>query len=224
MSKANLQTTIDHFVVAADNLSQGVEYIKRELGVEMPYGGEHEKMGTHNHLMQLGSDVFFEIITINPDVSSPDRPRWYALDDPVIKQQIEIEPRLLTWVVNTSNITHTLRQADLDFGKSEKITRGRLSWYFALPGDGRIFHNGTLPYIMQWNTDIHPAAQMAELGCRFKSLDIYHPQPQWLLQTLKSIDFECPDNVNVVKSKSSQYISLQLETPKGLKTLSSVLV
>ena len=59
-------TKIDHLVVGAANLSAGVEYVNRLLGVDIPYGGEHEKMGTHNHIMQLGSRLFLEVIAINP--------------------------------------------------------------------------------------------------------------------------------------------------------------
>ncbi len=67
----NMKTKLDHLVVAAKGLRQGVEYIRKELGVDMPFGGEHPKIGTHNHLIQLGDDVFLEVIAINPDLPAP---------------------------------------------------------------------------------------------------------------------------------------------------------
>ncbi|MEE8364674.1 MAG: VOC family protein [Gammaproteobacteria bacterium] len=42
-------------VIAADSLEQGVDYVRSTLGVDIPRGGVHQTMGTHNHLMQLGN-------------------------------------------------------------------------------------------------------------------------------------------------------------------------
>ena len=47
-----MQTRIDHLVIGAADLTQGIDYANECLGVDMPYGGVHEKMGTHNHLLK----------------------------------------------------------------------------------------------------------------------------------------------------------------------------
>lgn len=47
-----MQTRIDHLVIGAADLTQGIDYVNECLGVDIPYGGAHEKMGTHNHLLQ----------------------------------------------------------------------------------------------------------------------------------------------------------------------------
>lgn len=96
-----MQTRIDHLVIGAADLIQGVQYVKECLGVDMPCGGAHEKMGTHNHLMRLGGDIFLEVIAVNPDDDPPENLRWYGLDDPYIRRQIQSQPIFLTWVVNT---------------------------------------------------------------------------------------------------------------------------
>ena len=75
----------------------------------MPYGGVHIKMGTHNHLMQIGQGIFLEVIAVNPEIEPPNRPRWFGLDDAFIRQQIEIQSALLTWVVNTGNINRLMQ-------------------------------------------------------------------------------------------------------------------
>ena len=62
---------LDHIVVAADSLKQGVDYIRSCLGIEIPKGGFHRTMGTHNHLMQLGNDAYLEVITIDPEAEAP---------------------------------------------------------------------------------------------------------------------------------------------------------
>ena len=92
---------IDHVVVAAIDLEQGVRYVREQLGVDIPFGGEHPLMGTHNHLMQLGDAVFLEVIAVNPLGEQPVQPRWYGLDDPYVRARIAEEPALVGWVVNT---------------------------------------------------------------------------------------------------------------------------
>lgn len=71
-----MQTRIDHLVIGAATLFQGVAYVKECLGVDIPYGGVHMTMGTHNHLMKLGDEIFLEVIAINPDIERIEHPRW----------------------------------------------------------------------------------------------------------------------------------------------------
>jgi len=118
-----MHTQIDHLVIASANLEQGVNYVRDMLGVEMPFGGVHQKMGTHNHLMQLGNSVFLEIISIDPDIEPPNRPRWFGLDDPLIRRKVKTEPTLLTWVVNTDDLKALTGSAAFSLGKIEQITR-----------------------------------------------------------------------------------------------------
>jgi len=79
-------TRIDHLVIGADNLEQGISFVRERLGIDIPYGGVHPQMGTHNHLVQLGNDIFLEVIAINPDMEPPNAPRWFGLDDPFIRR------------------------------------------------------------------------------------------------------------------------------------------
>ena len=213
-------TNIDHFVVGAADLSAGVEYINELLDVTIPFGGEHEKMGTHNHLMQLGNNLFLEVIAVNPKASKPNRSRWYGLDNPEISGRLHRQPGLLTWVVNTADIRSLVEHKAFDFGTPELISRDHLSWYFGLPDDGDVYEGGTLPYIMQWNTREHPAKAMANLNCQFKSLDLYHPNPQWLGQILESIDAD--SFVNLHYTGQNPYSVVTIDSPAGLKQLRSV--
>ena len=45
-----MKSQIDHLVIAAHSLQQGVEWCESVLGVTPAAGGEHEKYGTHNRL------------------------------------------------------------------------------------------------------------------------------------------------------------------------------
>lgn len=216
-----MRTNIDHLVIGAATLTQGVEYVRDCLEVDMPYGGVHIKMGTHNHLMQIGECIFLEIIAINPDIEPPKRPRWFGLDDPCVRQRLATQPTLLTWVVNTGNLSKLIQQAMFSLGESKLIRRGELSWNFGLPDDGRLITGGILPYAIEWHTSKHPSADMADLNCRFHSLELYHPDPEWLQSALVSIGA-----LNLVKiiglpQNEAPYITASINTPSGLKKLYS---
>jgi hypothetical protein len=45
---------LDHIVIGAATLEDGVRFVKQKLGVDIPPGGKHPLMSTHNHVMQLG--------------------------------------------------------------------------------------------------------------------------------------------------------------------------
>jgi len=212
---------MDHLVIGAENLKQGIDYVRENLGVDIPFGGIHIKMGTHNHLMQLGNSVFLEIIAVKNDIKPPNRPRWFGLDDPFIRQQLAVQPALLTWVVNTDNIHKLLQQAAFPFGKAELVSRGNLSWHFGLPEDGRLIAGGMLPYVMEWRTEKHPSANMADLNCKFQYLEIFHPYSQWLQSTLTSIGATDLVKINNLPENEVPYMAACIKTPYGEKKISS---
>ena len=212
---------IDHIVVGADTLEQGVTYLKNQLGVDIPAGGEHPKMGTHNCLMQLGDGVFFEIIAINPKMNPPDRPRWFGLDDPRIRQRLKDQPRLLTWVVNTRNLASLLKDAESNMGKSELLERGDLSWHFGLPADGSLLIDGVIPYAMQWHVEQHPSTRMADLGCRLRSLEIFHSNPDWCGKALGSIGADQLVKINALPENRTPFLQACISTPLGICSLRS---
>lgn len=216
-----MQTRLDHLVIGAHDLQQGVDYVKACLGVEMPYGGVHEKMGTHNHLMQLGEQIFLEVIAVNPDAQPPECPRWYGLDDPFVRRRIQAQPTLLSWVVNTQNINDFLQRGGFSFGKATLLRRGELSWDFGLPDDGRLLAAGMLPYVIAWRTAFHPSTRMADLGCRLLGLEIHHPYPDWLQSTLESISAAHLVKINALPADRTPYLVAHIRTPQGVKELCS---
>ena len=49
---------LDHLAITARTLDEGVAWVREMLGIEMPPGGAHPRMGTHNRLMALGPSDF----------------------------------------------------------------------------------------------------------------------------------------------------------------------
>ncbi|MEH6361224.1 MAG: VOC family protein, partial [Amylibacter sp.] len=74
--------TFDHIAIAAPTLAEGAAYMHALTGLTFPKGGEHPDMGTHNLVTALGPDTFAEVISINSDAPTPNRPRWFDLDNP----------------------------------------------------------------------------------------------------------------------------------------------
>jgi hypothetical protein len=210
-----MTTRLDHLVIGAADLPQGVAHVNARFGVAMPYGGEHPQMGTHNHLMQLGGDVFLEVIAINPAAAAPPRPRWFGLDDPFVRQRLATEPTLLTWVVNTDNLEALLERAPFSLGRAAPLRRGDLRWGFGLPADGRLLAGGMLPYAIQWHTEGHPAARMADTGCRLLGLAIHHPNPVWLASALTAIEAADLVTVQALPANAAPYLEASIHTPQG---------
>ena len=212
---------LDHLVVGAETLEQGVTYVKEQLGVAIPKGGEHPSMGTHNHLMQLGGNVFLEVIAVNPDAPAPDRPRWYGLDDPFVRARLRTQPRLLGWVVNTTDLTGLQAKTSFSFGEATRVSRGDLTWDFGIPDDGRLLAGGMLPYLIQWHTDTHPAERMRNVGCTLEKLELHHPQPEWLSAILNEIGAAELVEVRGLNGNAAPFLEAHIETPAGTKMLSS---
>ncbi len=215
-------TRFDHLVIGAANLDQGANYVRETLGVNIPRGGVHEKLGTHNLLMRLSETTFFEVIAISPDIPAPSRPRWFGLDDPEVRRALQHSPALLTWVANTTDINACLAATPIDLGQPDIISRDHLSWTFGLPEDGRLFEMGLLPCLIEWHSRPHPAAAMADLGCRLQELTLYHPNPNWLASILETIKLSGQVTLaSLPDQHRSPLLEARLETPTGIKILRS---
>lgn len=196
----------DHIAIVARNLDEGVDYVRQQLGIEMPLGGAHPIMGTHNRLLSLGGTEFLEVIAIDPDAKSPERPRWFGLD------RFDEAPRIGAWLLGTSDITGSFDRAH---GQIIDMTRGDLKWQITVRGDGQLSYDGAFPQIIEWPQIAHPAGNMGERGCRMKSFEISHPDAP-IIQKFIAGSLQ-DDRISVVQG--IQGFKAVLETPDGLRTL-----
>lgn len=178
---------MDHLVIAAATLEQGVEHVRSVLGVEVPPGGKHPLMGTHNRLMRVGDGVFLEIIAVDPEARPPARRRWYALDDPGMAARLERRPELIAWVAGTADMEASLRRCPEDLGRPVEVRRGDLRWRIAVRDDGAIPGQGALPIPIRWPDGPHPSSSMADLGIRLTRLRVGHPQPDHIAACLSAL-------------------------------------
>ena len=197
-SSTSLSCRLDHLVICARDLAQGVEWFGDLSGIQMPVGGQHPLMATHNHLTALSDNSFLEVIAIDPEAPDPafqpGQQRWFALDDSAHQARIGIAPRLTTWVVATSNLDAALtrlRELGLDPGVPVDQTRGELRWRLALHMDGSLACDGVFPILIEWPTGVNPVSLMQDQNVRLERLSLTHPDYRIVeagLQTLGVAD------------------------------------
>jgi Glyoxalase-like domain len=173
-----MQTQLDHLVVAARTLQEGVAWCEATLGITPGAGGEHPLFGTHNRLFRIATvnfpRAYFEIIAIDPSaLRAANRPagasqrRWFDLDSEALQASIQAGPRLVHFVANTSDLSQAcdaLSALGIDRGLAVQASRmtpsGLLQWQITVREDGqRLFHGG-LPTLIEWGTS-HKAPSVA---------------------------------------------------------------
>lgn len=168
---------LDHLVIGAASLAQGVDWCEATLGITPGPGGSHPLMGTHNRLFRVDGErfaqAFFEIIAIDPDAAPPGRARWFGLD----ASDFSSGPRLLHWVARSALDANSaaLRGAGFDPGPAIAASRdtpqGRLEWRLTVREDGALLAGGALPTLIEWQSR-HPSASMPPSGVSLAALTL----------------------------------------------------
>lgn len=213
MTKAHAK--LDHLTVAALTLEQGVAHVQRALGVVVPPGGTHPLMGTHNCLMRLGDTLFLEIIAPDPG-ATPQRTRWFSLDDPLMRARLEQAPQLISWVIRVADLGSALHMVDRTVGEAVPLTRGSLAWLISVPRDGSMPFEGAFPTFIEWPAGPHPASSMADLGCQFEHLAIEHPESAGIANALAPI---FSDDRVAIASGVTVGLRATINTPNGRREL-----
>jgi hypothetical protein len=206
------RSRVDHLIVTAASLAEGVEHVRRALGVEMQAGGEHVRMGTHNFLLKLGEKLYLEVIAANPGAPSPGRPRWFQLDEP----DSVGAPRLATWAARCDDIHTAAAASPVSLGKVEAMSRGSFEWLITVPDDGRLPLRGLAPTLIQWRSETHPAKTLKDLGCSLLRFEGVHPQPAKVTEMLRSIGFE---GEFPVSAGETPHLAAHIQTPAGPRQL-----
>ena len=182
-----LAAQIDHLVIVADSLDQGVEWCESTLGVTPGPGGVHPLMGTHNRLLRIDSPAmpcaYLEIIAIDSSAAQPAHKRWFDMDDAELKKAVRQKPRFVHFVASTPDAQaaqKALRGLGIERGpllQAERPTAaGLLRWKISVRDDGQRLFYGGLPTLIEWG-DTHPAEAMPPSGLVLQSLRMSHPRP-----------------------------------------------
>ena len=216
--------SVDHLVVLAPSLAEGVAWCEATLGVVPGPGGEHPLMGTHNRLIPVNTAVFprayLEIIAINRE-AVPQRAagakRWFDLDDDALQARLRTQgPQLAHWVAQVPDLPQalaTLSAQGIDRGQvvaaSRPTPQGLLRWQISVRDDGQRLLGGCLPTLIQWG-DTHPTQGMADQGVALESLALAHPQAGALRQALDAVGLGA-----IPVHTGPARLQARLRTPRG---------
>ena len=99
---------LDHLVIMATTLEEGVAWCEATFGVTPAPGGEHPLMGTHNRLLHMGGGAFpnayleiFDINLIANYLYNTWEKRWLDMDKSLIQARVaQNGPQLIHWVAS----------------------------------------------------------------------------------------------------------------------------
>jgi Glyoxalase-like domain len=225
---------IDHLVVAARTLDEGVAWCEATLGVTPGPGGEHPLFGTHNRLLKLddGSDQppYLEIIAINPQ-ASPTRSvgfkRWFDLDDVALQARLAQDgPQLVHWVASVPDIDVALAalqgigiQRGSVVNASRNTPHGLLEWRISVRDDGQRLFNGVLPTLIQWGS-VHPTQHMPASGITLRQLRLRHAGAAGLRAALQALGLEGMSVVDCHGGPASLSVEIDIPTRGRIHLLS----
>lgn len=232
-----MKIQIDHLVVVAHTLEQGVQWCEAKLGITPGLGGEHAQYATHNRLFKIASPAnplaYMEIIAINPGAKRSATPavRWFDMDDAVLQAAVAIEPRLVHFVVATDEIQAArtaLKVQGIDRGPAVHANRhsrrGLLQWQITVRDDGQRLFNGALPTLIQWGKPgaaeplrLHPRNTLPRSGVTLQSISVTHPNAVKLQAAYDALGLS-----GMSVSAGPANISAVLNTPKGIVELQSL--
>lgn len=202
---------IDHLLYGVRDLQEGIDYIHELTGVKPVIGGSHPGLGTHNALMGLGNNIYFEIIA--PDPHQEVERTWMDLD------QLE-NPKLFRWAATTQNVMAVRDKGlagGIDIGAVKSGSRykpdgSQLEWTLSDPNMN--LAHGLIPFFIDWGEKGNPTPQLPT-GCILISFKAAHPQPQKVdrLLNILGLQMEVDQGPDVL-------LTAEIMTPKGLIHLS----
>lgn len=207
----NFSIALDHLIVAARSLEEGVSYVEAVLDVRLSPGGKHVKMGTHNRLLSLGDDVYLEVIAIDPDADQPPHRRWFNLD------AFSGPPRLTHWACRTDDLDAALDSAPTGSGTPVPLKRGELKWQMAVPEFGRLPFDDAMPALLEWYSDVQPPQVLDDVGFRLSHLEVFHPDADELTTSFPAIS-NLQDLVSIKKGPEKRLVAT-IATPSGERVL-----
>jgi hypothetical protein len=208
--------TLDHLVVAAATLADGIDWVAAATGATPLPGGKHVAMGTHNALLRLSNDTYLEIIAIDPDGVKPARRRWFDLDDIALQAELTEQPRLIHWVARTDDIEAAVAASPLPLGSVHSMQRGDYRWRITIPDDGARPGRGLVPTLIQWDMPAHPTARLPKSNVTLAQLAGTHSEPVPLRTALAALGLE---GTIAISYDRETRMAAMLRTARGMVTI-----
>jgi hypothetical protein len=201
---------LDHLAVVARTLEEGTNYVEAVLGAELSPGGKHPDMGTHNRLLSLGSEIYLEVISIDPSAPKPTHRRWFNLDN------FSGAPRMMNWICRTDDLEAAIEAAPPGIGKATTLARGDMTWRMGVTEFGRLPFDDACPALIEWGDSPRPTERLPDHGFRLSRLDVFHPDAEALLDAFPAL--RRLDMVSVREGPEKRLIAT-IATPEGNRIL-----
>ncbi|RYF79898.1 MAG: VOC family protein [Comamonadaceae bacterium] len=228
-----MTATLDHLVIAATTLQDGVRWCEATLGLTPDAGGAHPQMGTHNRLLNISAPGFerayLEIIAIDPAATPPladGQRRWFDLDDEALQASLARDGAALIHLVARTDDLQACTQAltslpqPIDRGPAVAMHRdspaGRVHWRIAVREDGQRLFHGALPTLIERDTTEHPTDRLPDHGLRLRAVRASHPDAATLAPALKALGLSA-----IAVQPGPADLIAELDTPRGVVTLHS---
>lgn len=199
---------VDHLLLAAPDLEDGINVVEDLLGIRAFIGGRHIGLGTRNALIAIGPASYLEIIAPDPEQTTYRKPRILGIDE--LKA-----PKLVAWAAKGDDLEH-LASMDLGGGLNlgEVLSSSRsgpdgaeLNWRFTDPFT--IIADRIVPFFINWDQSQHPASQAAP-GAAMVDFRAEHPEPDVVRGQLDKLGLDLP-----VSRGLEPALVATIECPKG---------
>ena len=206
--------SLDHILLGASDLEQGIAFVEKGTGVRAAAGGSHPGAGTRNALLSLGTQRYLEIIA--PDLEQAAQAN--ALHSNLASL---VEPRLVGWASHTGDIAAVAKRlavagiaADGPNDGSRVRPDGKtLRWKTLRLEDDR---GGLLPFFIEWSRDtVHPSVD-APHGERLGSLVMESPNVAELRDIFHKLGIEAP-----LRGGAKSRLLARIAGPRGSMEMTS---
>ena len=199
---------IDHIVFGALSLEEGTEFIEKKLNTKLSDIGFHDFMGTHNRVLKIGKDIYFEVIAINPHSKNLNHDRWFNLDNKELQKKLKKKPQIIGYVIDTFD-----QKILKHYSPFFKAVRGNYKWNFAMPKSENdilypgLIESGVMPSLINWQSE-KPIKKMQDSKFELENIEIEIMEKQCsykiFLMSLGQLD-----KINyVVNKKDKSHLSL----------------
>lgn len=206
--------SLDHVLLGASDLDQGIAFVEKGTGVRAAAGGSHPGAGTRNALLSLGTRRYLEIIAPDPKQSAQPN----ALHSNLAALA---EPRLIGWASHTGDVAAVAKRlaaagiaADGPNDGSRVRPDGKtLRWKTLRLKNDR---GGLLPFFIEWSRDtVHPSVD-APQGVRLNMLVMEDPNANELREVFRKLGILAP-----VHQAEKARLILRIYGPTRLMELTS---
>ena len=213
---------IDHIVFGALSLEEGTQFIEKKLDTKLSNIGYHDFMGTHNRVLKIGKNIYFEVIAIDPNSKILNHDRWFNLDNKKLKKKLKKKPQIIGYVIDT------LDQKILKhYSPFFKAVRGNYKWNFAMPKleNDKLYpgliESGVMPSLINWQSE-KPINKMQDSKFELENIEIEIMEKQcsyktFLMSLGQSDKINYLVNKNDKKDLSGNYPKLKISIKDTLK-------